>query len=309
MRNDLPLVSVVVASYNNGKYLEQCLESAINQTYPNIEIVIVDDCSTDNSCDLIDQVVKKYVHKNIIVVFNEKNLGACNSLNNAIMSHTNGALIKLLDSDDYLAENCISILVDAIIKTPNKMYSLIYGKAQSFQLNKDNVAVFSAIRGFKTDHEGLLFGYSNGIPAPSAMFKRDHFIEVGGFKEGMQIGDLYLWLKLTINYAPIFVNSIVSFYQEGSNVESLSKNHPKMSVALVSIISEFLALRKDLDYNLAEQFFDKIHHEHYYFIIYSLENYLKKDKQKAIRLYFKHFFMLLAKRSKYVFIFWLKLFK
>lgn len=309
MTNDLPLVSIVVASYNNAKYLEKCLESAINQTYQNTEVVIVDDCSTDNSRDLIECLIKKYVNKNIIVVFNEKNLGACSSLNNAIVNHANGDFIKILDSDDYLADNCISVLVDAGLKAPNKEYSLIYGKSQAFYFNKDNIAIFSAVRGFKTNYNGLLFGNSNGIPAPSAMFKRDHFIEVGGFKEGIQIGDLYLWMKLTTNYDPIFVNSIVSFYQEGSNLGSLSKNHPKMSVAVVNILSEFLALRKDLDYNLAEQFFDKIHHEHYYFIIHSLENYLKKDKQKAIRLYFKHFFILFAQRSKYVFIFWLKLLK
>lgn len=301
----LPLVTVIVPCYNHEKYVETCLDSIFRQTYKNIEVIVVDDCSPDNSAEVIKKLQQKYDFK---FIEHKENWGISKTLNDVIYNHAHGKYIKCIASDDYLTDDCVKVLTNKIEELGDE-YAIVYGKTQAFNFDIENNINFLYIDGVESSHEDLLFGIKGSIPAPSAMFRSDAFIECGGFKDGGYIEDLYLWLKLTVNFKLAFVDLVVSYYQIMSNVNSLSKNYPKMGVALVSIRAEFIALRKDLDYDLAEKFFDRVHHDHYYFIIYSLENYLKKDKQKAIRLYFKHFFILLAKRSKYVFIFWLKLFK
>lgn len=90
------LVSVIMPSYNTARYIVQSIESIIAQTYSNWELIIVDDCSTDNT----DEVVKKYLGDERIKYFkNEKNSGAAVSRNKALME-AKGRWIAFLDSDD-----------------------------------------------------------------------------------------------------------------------------------------------------------------------------------------------------------------
>lgn len=96
------LVSVIVPNYNKGIYLEQCLNSVLAQTYDNIEIVAVDDCSTDESLKILKKFEQKY--SNIKVFVNEKNSGVTRTRINAI-SKAAGEYITTLDSDDYYIYN------------------------------------------------------------------------------------------------------------------------------------------------------------------------------------------------------------
>ena len=79
MKNEF-LVSIVLCTYNGEKYLEEQLNSIINQTYKNLEIIISDDCSTDNT----DEIVSKYDDDRIIYLKNKKNSGAAVSRNKAL---------------------------------------------------------------------------------------------------------------------------------------------------------------------------------------------------------------------------------
>lgn len=100
-----PLVSVVIPNYNCGKYIRETLESVINQNYKNIEIIIIDDCSTDNSME----IVKKYqkIDLNIKVEIMKSNQGAAICRNRGI-ELAKGEYIAFLDSDDLWNENKIS---------------------------------------------------------------------------------------------------------------------------------------------------------------------------------------------------------
>ncbi len=99
-----PLISVVIPVYNVEKYLRQCLDSVINQTYKNIEIICVNDCSTDSS----PEILKEYADK-ITIIKNPKNLGLGLSRNEGIKI-ANGEFIHCLDSDDWMELNAYEIL-------------------------------------------------------------------------------------------------------------------------------------------------------------------------------------------------------
>ena len=90
------LVSIIMPSYNTANYIEESIQSVLNQTYTNWELIIVDDCSTDNT----DEIISKFLEDKRIHYFkNEKNLGAAVSRNKALRE-ANGRWIIFLDSDD-----------------------------------------------------------------------------------------------------------------------------------------------------------------------------------------------------------------
>ena len=91
-------ISVIIPVYNVEKFLPQCLNSIIHQTYKNLEIIIVDDGSTDHSCDIYEKFAK---HDKRIKIIKQKNKGVSAARNNGL-SHATGDYVHFMDSDDYI---------------------------------------------------------------------------------------------------------------------------------------------------------------------------------------------------------------
>lgn len=102
-----PLVSIIIPVYNTGKFLERCLDSVIHQTYPHLEIIIVNDGSTDNSTDIIEQFL---LRDDRIKFINQSNQGLPTARRNGLLL-ASGKYIQHLDSDDYLVLDAIEFLV------------------------------------------------------------------------------------------------------------------------------------------------------------------------------------------------------
>lgn len=106
------LISIIIPIYNTEKYLRQCLDSVVNQTYKNLEIVLVNDGSTDSSLE----ICKEYKEKDDrIIIIDKKNSGVSNSRNVGIET-SNGEYITFLDSDDWLELDAIEIMMNFVIK-------------------------------------------------------------------------------------------------------------------------------------------------------------------------------------------------
>lgn len=106
------LISVVVPVYNVKKYLQECVDSLIKQTYSNIEILLIDDGSTDGSSELCDQIEKQ---DSRIRVIHKTNGGLSDARNNGI-EVARGSYISFIDSDDFVAPNYFEVLYNAITK-------------------------------------------------------------------------------------------------------------------------------------------------------------------------------------------------
>ena len=106
------LVSVIIPVYNVEKYLEKCVLSVLNQTYKNLEIILVDDGSTDSSSELCEKL--KTLDNRIIVV--HKINGGLSDARNAGLNVCKGDYIFFLDSDDYIKSNTIEILTNIMYK-------------------------------------------------------------------------------------------------------------------------------------------------------------------------------------------------
>lgn len=130
MQDDL--ISIIIPIYNVQKYLERCVESVLGQTYHNLEIILVDDGSTDNSCAICDKY--KSMDKRVMVV--HKKNGGLSDARNAGIEIANGRYLFFLDSDDYLASRAIEVLHRRIVDEDAEIaicnFSWINAEGQKF---------------------------------------------------------------------------------------------------------------------------------------------------------------------------------
>lgn len=133
------LVSVVVPIYNVENYLERCLKSIINQSYKNIEIILVDDGSSDNSGKICDNYA---LSDKRVIVIHQSNIGAAGA-RNAGIEISNGEFICFIDSDDYISEKYIQILLETIVneKSDIVICNYITGKNDAYSFhNKTSIS-------------------------------------------------------------------------------------------------------------------------------------------------------------------------
>lgn len=114
------MISVIIPVYNAEKYLKQCIESVLNQTYTDFELILVDDGSTDSSALICDEYVKK---DNRVIVIHQKNQGRCVA-RNVGMGHSMGEYIQFMDNDDLLHPSMLQVLFEGI-QSGNYDFSMV----------------------------------------------------------------------------------------------------------------------------------------------------------------------------------------
>lgn len=116
------MISVVMTTYNGEKYVQKQLESLVHQSMMFDELIIIDDCSVDDTINIIFEFIKSHKELNIRFMQNEKNCGYKSNFLNAI-NHSNGDYIFLCDQDDIWEHNKIEVMMDYMIHNPN-IYAL-----------------------------------------------------------------------------------------------------------------------------------------------------------------------------------------
>lgn len=136
---NLPLVSVIIPVYNVEEYLRECVDSVINQTYQNTEIILVDDGSTDSSAQICDEYVEKDER---ITAIHQKNSGPSTTRNTGLENAT-GKYIYFLDSDDFINDSAIEFLVNT---AESNNAELVFFDAHSFSDDGANIHQGYAIK-------------------------------------------------------------------------------------------------------------------------------------------------------------------
>lgn len=246
---EFPLVSVVAVCYNHAKYVVETLESIKNQTYPNIQLIIMDDCSTDDSVKVIKQWINKTDYSCQLVV-HEKNQGLCKTLNEAL-ELVSGEFYQCIACDDVLIkvkfERQIHLLKNSNSNTKLccSNYSHIdeYGKVTKNQFFNPDFKFPENI--FKAILNGYS-GYGIIIHSPTVLLKTSVFKELGAYEEKYIQEDLYMWLNITLRFEAIFISDILVKYRvlkSSLSKSSIYKN--KMYKDRILVGSYFLA--KDLN--------------------------------------------------------------
>lgn len=199
----MPKVSIIIPCYNQGKYVAEAINSALRQTFKDIEIVCVNDGSTDNSVEIIKSFENKY--KNFIFLNNKENRGVIYSRNFAI-KNCNGTYILPLDADDIIEPTYVEKAVKILDNNPN--IGIVYCKAKIF----GNYDKYWNLKPFnKSDilYENCIFC--------SAIFRKSDFIKIGGYNNNMKYGceDYDLWLSFIEQGLEVFqINEILFSYRQ-----------------------------------------------------------------------------------------------
>lgn len=283
MNNSNPLVSVLVASYNNSKYIRETLDSIENQKYSNIEIIIVDDCSTDNSINVIDMWIASSIHK-VVFIKNEVNLGVCKTFNRAL-GKARGKYISIIGSDDLMENDRLNKQIDILERSTPKV-GAVYSDA--FLIGPKGERYFGRfIQWHKhffeiPQHdifEVLLKG--NFIPIMSVLWKKECLDDCGIFDESLIYEDYDMLLRFCARYDMLFSDDVsVSYRVHPNNMHNKLQSLPAVETNF-NMFYKLIGVRDGKYDNLIKASLD-----YYLLKLYELKSSKLKNYYAKYKLHF-----------------------
>jgi glycosyltransferase involved in cell wall biosynthesis len=184
-----PLVSIVTPSYNQAEYLEETIRSILEQDYPAIEYIVVDDGSSDGSVEIL----RRYAHR-LAWWTEQENAGQSAALNRGF-EHAHGELLGFVSGDDTLLPGTLSRLVSAFLEDPHLV--LVYGDGHYTNEHSEQIG-YAYSR--EWDTPWVLRTAKNPVVQPTALFSRTGWEQAGPFDEGSDYFlDMELFLRLSVH--------------------------------------------------------------------------------------------------------------
>ena len=266
-------LSIIVPVYGVEKYIDKCLDSLVKQSLKEIEIIVVNDGTKDNSQKIIDKYVKKYPDK--IKSYIKEN-GGQGSARNYGLKKTTGEYIGYVDSDDFVEKDMYKKLYN---KAKENNYDIVvcgnYNVSEDYQ-NK-NIDAF--INNYNTDLENIFFGK---MAVWNKIYKRDILIKNKlEFKEKVWYEDLAFTLKAIMNSNTFaFIDEPLYDYliREGS---TMNNSNVQRNLEILDAFNDILSY---IQHNKKEEYFNKIEFlaiDHIY--ISAIVRVLKADSDKNIK--------------------------
>jgi len=232
---DSHLVSICIPVYNASRFISETIYSALNQSYKNIEIILVDDGSTDNSWIILQSFKEKYPQT--IKIFRQQNKGAC-AARNIALNESKGDFIQWLDADDILAPQKIEIQVNFAVKNNNPFilhsssFGIFYHRVKSARFFSN--ALWNDLNPAEWLYNHLKFGY---YMFPAAWLVSKKLTEISGqWNEELSYNDDGEYFGRIISKCKFikFHKDSICFYRKGS-YNSLSRSLGKNTRSLISL--------------------------------------------------------------------------
>lgn len=267
---NLPLVSVICLCYNQEKFIVATLQSVKNQSYKNIELIIADDCSTDNSKKTIENWLIN--HPNIQFIANETNLGNTKTFNKALQI-VKGDYIIDLAADDILLYECVKKQVGAFLNSKVSNVGIVYGNAELISENNSHIRYYYKLNAKKKvlhkpatgDIYLAMLSQSSMICSVSSMIKREVLDGLNGYDENLAYEDLDLWIRTSRNYNFEFIDAVLVQKRELENslgsqfYNKFNSKTKKLNYSSYQVIKKAAALNKNKIENKA--LLKRIHYE------------------------------------------------
>ena len=212
-----PLVSVVIPCYNHENFVQDCIQSVINQTYENIELIIIDDGSKDGSVEKIQEMLEKcYSRFSRFEFITRSNRGLSETLNEAI-NWCKGKYFSAIASDDILIKDKISSQLEYLENESNLV--AVFGRVLFIDQDGKDIEEEPSKKINLVKFEDL-FLQKIILMAPTQLIRLENIKKVGGYIEDMIIEDWYMWLKLSkIGKIKIIDKVLVKYrYHENNTV-------------------------------------------------------------------------------------------
>jgi glycosyltransferase involved in cell wall biosynthesis len=203
-----PFFSVIMVTYNSSHFIREAIESVLASSFKNFELIIGDDCSTDNTWDIVNE----YTDTRIISYQNEVNLREYPNRNKAL-NMSKGEWVIYIDGDDMIYSHALSFIHEMILKESNVGMLLM-----RWYRNDMFYPVIITPRDFYVEHffgSGFL-----GSALTNVVFKRKVIIDEGGFSNSHIYGDDYIRKKIALKYNMLIILDHLTFWRETPNQAS-----------------------------------------------------------------------------------------
>ncbi|MBX9763517.1 MAG: glycosyltransferase [Pseudomonadaceae bacterium] len=217
--NNLPLISVIIPLFNHCKYVEQCLDSIKNNGWSRLELVVVDDGSTDASYSRLEAWLKVNSFSfERVITSSQKNIGITKTLNKMIAS-ASGDFFVLIASDDYLLEGSIAERYNYLVENDH----ILAVFSDAIGVDDDGNKIFesmiqdkfsgnvSNLQDSRKITKELILNWC--VPGPVFMARKEAYQELGGYDESYFIEDRYFYLKLLSVGRLGFINKSLAAYR------------------------------------------------------------------------------------------------
>lgn len=241
-----PLVSVVIPTYNRAETIEKTINSVLNQTYPSMEIVIVDDCSKDNTEQIVNEKFS-YVKK-LKYIKHEKNKGG-NAARNTGIENSKGKYIAFLDSDDEWLSTKLEKQINKMVK--NKDCGLVYTYCANVDLNTNEIISYFGNEPGQKPFEKLLC--ENFIGSTSSILcTKDALMDVGMFDESLpSCQDWELYIRIASRYHIDYIGEpLLRYYIHGN---SITGNCNRAIEGHIIVLERVLQLIKNCEVQLSKR--------------------------------------------------------
>ena len=231
------LISIIMPCFNAARYIKESVSSALGQTYLNIELIIVDDGSTDETPHILDAIRGSDER---LRVFSQQNKGPGPTRNRGLFE-ARGAFIAFLDSDDFWVPECIEKLHAALIR---HNADIAYCGWQNLGLPGGRGKPYIPPDYSKTNLSDIFLG---GCPWPihAALTRRDKIVKIGGFDERLtSCMDYDLWLRLSPIVEIVLAPEVLCFYRYHGGPQ-ITKNRARLALNHWFVQSEFLKRHPD----------------------------------------------------------------
>ena len=283
--SDKPLVSIIMPAYNAEKTIAESIQSVIEQTYKNWELIVINDGSIDNTSSIV------YSFKDCrIILVEQANGGVANARNNGLRC-AKGDFVAFLDSDDLWLSSKLTIQMACMIERAS-FFS--YGKSTCFYLDKQNTHACFYDLDINLDYSQkiLVFDF---IPTLTVVMSRCVVDKIGFFDESLHgTEDWDYWIRVLQTYKPLFVDSVLALYRIQSN--SLSHQSSKHYVEMRKVVEKNKKLYEKKSLGLMKWFFVK-------------KEFLISREQNKIFNSLNLFFVILARPALLIRFLYVRLFK
>lgn len=207
------LVTVVLTSFNQVKYIGETLDSLFTQTYPNLQIILIDNASSDGTMDIVEGRIKDF--SRLTIIKNTMNLGLCRAFNQGL-ALAKGKYIIDLSADDILLPTRIHAQVEAFEKLDSE-YGVVFSNAQYIDTQGHLLNFHYPVNLYqKTEkpipsgdvYKSILEKYF--ICTPTMMIRTQMLVEMGGYDESLDFEDFDFWVRSAVRYKYFYQDEVLT---------------------------------------------------------------------------------------------------
>ena len=227
MNNNTLLVSVVIPAYNHAGYLDEAIESVLGQDYLNLELIVLDDGSTDNTREVLEKYGNQFHWET------HENIGQAETLNKG-WRMSKGKILAYLSPDYVLALNAVSTSVEHLMANPDAVMTYC-----DYYLIDENSKIIRRVSAPDFDYQEMVVKFINP-PGPGAFFRRSGFAAAGLWNSSFKLSPDYdYWLRLGLQGRLLRIPEVLASFRVHEESQSFAIADKEKSEEYVRVISNY----------------------------------------------------------------------